>query len=39
MENEARDLAIYLLRYILVPCLRNLFLDIGNLRYLEVSTE
>jgi len=23
----------------LVPCLRNLFLDIGNLRYLEVSTE
>jgi len=24
---------------ILVPCLRNLFLDIGNLRYLEVSTE
>jgi len=24
---------------VLVPCLRNLFLDIGNLRYLEVSTE
>jgi len=23
----------------LVPCLRNLFLDIGNLRYLDVSTE
>jgi len=26
-------------KQLLVPCLRNLFLDIGNLRYLEVSTE
>jgi len=26
-------------RRLLVPCLRNLFRDIGNLRCLEVATE